>query len=74
MSKEPSPALDELIIPNSQLDVKNFLSSFSFFLFNANEIRLVTYPILYGLIITYIELDVKNFFESRLFFLSSGMD
>ena len=74
MSKEPSLTLDGLIIPNSQLDVKNFFEFIFFFSVNANETWLVTYPIIDELIIPNSQLDVKNFFESRLFFLSSGMD
>ena len=67
MSKEPFLALDGLIIPNSQLDVKNFSSS-SLFSVKANEIRLVTYPILDGLIIPNSRRLVKNFFRAHLFF------
>ena len=44
---EPFLILDELIIPNSQLDVKNFFELVSFF--NVNG--LVIYPILDELII-----------------------
>lgn len=69
MSKEQFLALCELIIPNSQLYVKNFLSS-SLFYFQDEWIGLVTYPILDELIILELELDVKNFFRVSLFFLS----
>ena len=67
MSKEPFLALDGLIIPNSQLDVKNFFEFVSFFC-QGEWIRLVTYPILDGLIIPNSRRLVKNFFESHLFF------
>ena len=58
--------LDELIIPNSQLDVKNFFRARLFF--QGEWIRLVTNLILYGLIILELEPNVKNFFRVRLFF------
>ena len=57
---EPFLILDGLIIPNSQLDVKNFLSSISFSV-NVNETWLVTYPILDGFIIPYLNQLVKSF-------------
>ena len=60
------PILDELIIPNSQLDVKNFFRARLFF--QDEWIRLVTNRILYGLIIHEFEPHVKNFFRVRFFF------
>ena len=65
---EPFLILDELIIPNSQLDVKNFFESHFFFFFQDEWIRLVTYPILDELIIQNSQLDVKNFFKFHFFF------
>ena len=64
MSYEPFLTLDEPIIPNSQLDVKNFFRVRLFFSVKANEIRLVTYPILDELIIAKTEPLVKNFFSA----------
>ena len=60
--------LDELIIPNSQLVVKNFFRARLFFSVNANENWLVTYPILDELIIPNSQLVVKNFFRALFFF------
>ena len=61
---EPFLALDGLIIPNSQLDVKNFFSSPSF-LFNVNG--LVTYPILDEHIILELEPSCQELFSSPSF-------
>ena len=63
MNKEPFLALDEPIIPNSQLDVKNFFRVRLFFLSSRMD-RLVTYPILDELIIAKTEPLVKNFFSA----------
>ena len=62
--------LDELIIPNSQLDVKNFFRARLFF--QGEWIRLVIYLILDGLIILELEPHVKNFFLSSFLFLFQG--
>ena len=61
---EPFPVLDGLIIPNSQLYVKNF---FRVRLFYVNVNGLVTYPILDEHIILELEPIVKNFLDSFLF-------
>ena len=60
------PILDEFIIPNSQLNVKNFFRARLFF--QDEWIRLVTYPILDEFIILELEPHVKNFFRARFFF------
>ena len=57
------PILDELIIPNSQLGVKNFFRARLFF--QGEWIRLVTYLILDELIILELEHLVKNFFQDE---------
>ena len=68
------PILDELIIPNSQLGVKNFFLS-SFLFFQGEWIRLITNLILDELIILELEPHVKNFFSSSsLFFKMNGLD
>ena len=72
-SQFTQPVLYGLIIPNSQLDVKSFLSIISFSFFKVNEIRLVIYPTLDEPIIPNSQLDVKNFLSSFSFFLSRRM-
>ena len=52
------PILDEFIIPNSQLNVKNFL--WARFFFQDELVGLVTNLILYGLIILYLNQLVKE--------------
>ena len=70
MSYEPFLTLDEPIIPNSQLDVKNFFRVRLFFSVKANEIMLITNLILDWLIIAKTEPLVKNFFRRLLARLS----
>ena len=64
------PILDELIIPNSQLGVKNFFRARLFF--QDEWIRLVTYLILYELIIAQPGLLVKKKFLSFSFLFWHG--
>ena len=64
MSYEPFLTLDEPIIPNSQLDVKNLFRVRLFFSVKANEIMLITNLILDWLIIAKTEPLVKNFFSA----------
>ena len=64
MSYEPFLTLDEPIIPNSQLDVKNFFRARLFFFCQGEWIRLITNLILDGLIIAKTEPLVKNFFSA----------
>ena len=70
---EPFLILDELIIPNSQLDVKNFFESHFLFFFQGEWIGLVTNLILYAFIILILNHFVKKKVLSFSFF-SFGMD